>query len=128
MHFFQGKQYLRQSEVFRIIQKMPKGALLHGHNKGMVSSKWVIGNLTNLFNLYTCRDVSGLLIFTYDQSKCHSEVQNVCLERVNAEDKRLYEKQLEKHINMYSMHPECKFISAHMNLFCASLDDVCMSF
>lgn len=108
MHFFQGKQYLRQSEVFRIIQKMPKGAFLHGHNKGMVSSKWVIGNLTNLFNLYTCRDVSGLLIFSYDQSKCHSEVQNVCLERVNAEDKRLYEKQLEKHINMYSMHPECR--------------------
>ncbi|KAM7360518.1 adenosine deaminase-related growth factor D isoform 2-T2 [Cochliomyia hominivorax] len=106
MHFFQGKQYLRQSEVFRIIQKMPKGAFLHGHNKGMVSSKWVIGNLTNLFNLYTCRDVGGLLIFTYDQSKCHSEVQNVCLERVNAEDKRLYEKQLEKHINMYNMHPE----------------------
>ncbi|KAI8130214.1 Adenosine deaminase CECR1 [Lucilia cuprina] len=106
MHFFQGKQYLRQSEVFRIIQKMPKGAFLHGHNKGMVSSKWIIANLTNLYNLYTCRDVSGLLIFTYDQSKCHSEVQNVCLERVNAEDKRLYEKQLEKHINMYSMHPE----------------------
>ena len=86
---------------------MPKGALLHGHNKGMVSSKWVIGNLTNLDNLYTCRDVSGLLIFTYDQNKCHSEVQNICLERINAEDKRLYEKQLEKHINMYSMHPEC---------------------
>ncbi|XP_013118640.1 adenosine deaminase 2 isoform X2 [Stomoxys calcitrans] len=106
MHFFQGKQFLRQSEVFRIIQKMPKGALLHAHNKGMVSSKWVIGNLTNLYNLYTCRDVSGLLIFTYDQAQCHSEITNVCLERVNAEDKRVYEKRLEKHISMYTMHPE----------------------
>uniref|UniRef100_A0A1A9WDK1 Adenosine deaminase n=1 Tax=Glossina brevipalpis TaxID=37001 RepID=A0A1A9WDK1_9MUSC len=106
MHFFQGKQYLRQSEVFRIIQKMPKGAFLHGHNTGMVSSKWVIGNLTTLYNLYTCRDVNGLLIFTYNQSRCHSEVQNICLERVEAEDKRLYDRQLEKHINMYTMHPE----------------------
>ncbi|XP_037951951.1 adenosine deaminase 2-like isoform X1 [Teleopsis dalmanni] len=106
IHFFQGKQYLRQSEVFRILQKMPKGAFLHGHNIGMVSSKWIISNLTTSNNLYTCRNVNGLLIFTYDQSKCHSETQNVCLERVNAEDKRLYERQLEKHINMYTMHPE----------------------
>ncbi|XP_053947221.1 adenosine deaminase 2 [Anastrepha ludens] len=106
MHFFQGKQYLRQSEVFRIMQKLPKGALLHGHNTGMVSSRWIISNLTTLYNLYTCRDVNGLLMFTYEQSKCHSEVQNVCLERINAEDRRLYERQLEKHINMYTVHPE----------------------
>lgn len=33
MHFFRGKQFMRNSEVFRIIQKMPKGAFLHGHNK-----------------------------------------------------------------------------------------------
>lgn len=113
MHFFQGKQYLRQSEVYRIIQKLPKGALLHGHNTGMVSSRWIISNLTTLYNLYTCRDVNGLLMFTYEQGKCHSEVQNVCLERINADDRRLYERQLEKHINMYTVHPECRLIRTH---------------
>lgn len=75
--------------------------------KGMVSSKWIISNLTTHYNLHTCRDTNGLMIFTYDKSKCHSEVLNVCTERLNAEDKRLYERQLEKHINMYTMHPEC---------------------
>ncbi|CAD6992435.1 unnamed protein product [Ceratitis capitata] len=117
MHFFQGKQYLRQSEVFRIIQKLPKGALLHGHNTGMVSSRWIISNLTTLYNLYTCRDANGLLIFTYEQSKCHSEVQNVCLERINAEDRRLYERQLEKHINMYTVHPECSIFKSVENFY-----------
>ncbi|XP_022232675.1 adenosine deaminase 2 [Drosophila obscura] len=106
MHFFQGRQYVRQSEVFRFIQKMPKGAFLHGHNTGMVTSKWVIGNLSTTNNLYTCRNVDGLLVFTYDQSGCHSEVQNVCTERINAEDRDKYERQLEKHINMHRQRPE----------------------
>ncbi|XP_001996022.2 adenosine deaminase 2 isoform X2 [Drosophila grimshawi] len=108
LHFFQGKQFVRQSEVFRIIQKMPKGAFLHGHNTAMVSSKWIITNLTTTNNLYTCRDINGLLIFTYDtaSSNCHSEEQNVCTERINAEDRQQYERQLEKHINMHSNHPE----------------------
>ncbi|EDW14736.1 adenosine deaminase 2 [Drosophila mojavensis] len=108
MHFFQGKQYVRQSDVFRIIQKMPKGAFLHGHNTAMVSSKWIISNLTNTNNLYTCRDINGVLIFTYDtaSSNCHSEEQNVCTERINAEDRHQYERQLEKHINMHTTKPE----------------------
>ncbi|XP_034113495.1 adenosine deaminase 2 [Drosophila albomicans] len=108
MHFFQGKQYVRQSEVFRIIQKMPKGAFLHGHNTAMVSSRWIITNLTTTNNLYTCRDINGLLIFTYDpaNSNCHSEEQNVCTERINAEDRHQYERQLERHINMHSTKPE----------------------
>ncbi|EDX13038.1 adenosine deaminase 2 [Drosophila simulans] len=106
MHFFQGRQYVRQSEVFRMIQKMPKGAFLHGHNTGMVTSRWIIQNLTTTNNLYTCRNVDGLLVFTYDQSGCHSEVQNVCTERINAEDRGKYERQLEKHINMHGPRPE----------------------
>lgn len=106
MHFFQGRQYVRQSEVFRIIQKMPKGAFLHGHNTGMVTSRWIITNLTTTNNLYTCRNVDGLLVFTYDQAGCHSEVQNVCTERINAEDRAKYERQLEKHINMLGPRPE----------------------
>ncbi|XP_030369997.1 adenosine deaminase 2 [Scaptodrosophila lebanonensis] len=108
MHFFQGRQYVHQSEVFRIIQRMPKGAFLHGHNTGMVSSKWIIQNLTTSSNLYTCMDVNQLLIFTYDQSKCHSEIQNVCTERndLNEKDRMKYERQLERHINMHRKHPE----------------------
>ncbi|ALC46794.1 Adgf-C [Drosophila busckii] len=108
MHFFHGRQYARQSEVFRIIQKMPKGAFLHGHNTAMVSSKWIIQNLTTTNNLYTCRDINGVLIFTYkaNDTMCHSEEQNVCTERINAEDRNQYERQLEKHINLYTAKPE----------------------
>ncbi|XP_055908332.1 adenosine deaminase 2 isoform X2 [Eupeodes corollae] len=107
MHFFHAKPLIRQSEVFRIIQKMPKGAFLHGHNKGIVSSKWVIKNLTSQYNVYTCRDERGVMLFTFrNTSRCSSELKNVCVERLNTDDRRQYDRQLEKHVNMYTMHPE----------------------
>ena len=108
MHFFQGKQYVRQSEVFRIIQKMPKGAFLHGHNSGIVSSSWIIANMTTSQKLYMCRDVNGLMIFTYRLSRVCSDVdaEHVRMERTNALDSDLYDRQLEERINMYSTNPE----------------------
>lgn len=121
MHFYQGRQFLRQSEVFRILQKMPKGAMLHGHNLGMVSSKWVISNLTAFYNIYTCRNPNGAPFFTYNpnDTRCQSHLQNVCLQRVEAKDKRLFDKQLERLITMFNVHPESE--SKNLSLYKCSL-------
>ncbi|KAL5279082.1 CECR1.2 family protein [Megaselia abdita] len=110
MHFFQAKPLIRQSEVFRIIQKMPKGAFLHGHNTGIVSSKWVIRNLTAQFNLYMCKDKNNLVLFTFkNMTQCVSEMKNICVERLNTQNRSQYDRQMEKHINMYTMHPESEY-------------------
>lgn len=107
MHFFKAKPLIRQSEVFRIIQKMPKGAFLHGHNNGIVSSKWIIQNLTHQFNLNKCKNQNNITLFTFrNNTKCVTSLTNICVERLNAKDKRQYDRQLEKLINMYTMHPE----------------------
>lgn len=119
MHFFQAKPLIRQSEVFRIIQKMPKGAFLHGHSGGIVSSKWVIRNLTAQFNLHMCKDKNNVVLFTFkNMTRCVTEMKNICVERLNTQNRSQYDRQMEKHINMYTMHPESEYFGVHNCLMC----------
>lgn len=52
-HFFIAKDKIQKSEVFKFIQKVPKGALLHAHSSALVSNEFVY-NLTFSENLYGC--------------------------------------------------------------------------
>lgn len=52
-HFFNAKQEIEKSEVFKLIQKIPKGASLHSHATALVSGEFVY-NLTFSQNLYGC--------------------------------------------------------------------------
>lgn len=52
-HFFNAKQEIEESEVFKFIQKIPKGASLHSHDTALVSSEFVF-NLTFSQDLYGC--------------------------------------------------------------------------
>jgi adenosine deaminase CECR1 len=54
-HFFQTKSRIEESEVFKFIQKIPKGASLHSHSSAMLSSD-ALYNLTYSEGLYGCDD------------------------------------------------------------------------
>ncbi|KAK2584714.1 hypothetical protein KPH14_007047 [Odynerus spinipes] len=60
-NFLEAKEDIEQSEVFKIIRKMPKGAVLHSHDTAMVSADWIFWNVTFRPNLYICEDSAGLL-------------------------------------------------------------------
>ncbi|XP_063241785.1 adenosine deaminase 2-like [Bacillus rossius redtenbacheri] len=60
-HFFQAKEEIEKSKVFAFIKAMPKGAMLHGHDVGMVSTDYVIGELTYRDHLHSCVDAEGKL-------------------------------------------------------------------
>ncbi|CAB3368241.1 Hypothetical predicted protein [Cloeon dipterum] len=57
-HFFDAKADIENSEVFRIIKRMPKGAVLHGHDTGMVATQWLITNAVTRSDLWACTKVS----------------------------------------------------------------------
>ncbi|KAG8227183.1 hypothetical protein J437_LFUL003389 [Ladona fulva] len=56
-HFFLAKADIEKSKVFNILKKLPKGSLLHGHNTGMVSLGYLVGNITYRDHLYICVDL-----------------------------------------------------------------------
>lgn len=60
VHFFKAKPLIQQSSVFRVLQKMPKGAALHVHSSSLVGVEWLVRNVTYRPNCYVC--------FTWDNS------------------------------------------------------------
>lgn len=52
-HFFDAREDIEKSEVFKFIRKLPKGASLHGHDTALASGDYVY-NLTFREDLYAC--------------------------------------------------------------------------
>jgi adenosine deaminase CECR1 len=62
MHFFHAKPLIDKDPLFDIIQKVPKGAVLHLHNSAGVSSEWVIKNLTYRDDMKLCSTKDGIKV------------------------------------------------------------------
>ncbi|CAJ1054766.1 adenosine deaminase 2-A isoform X1 [Xyrichtys novacula] len=60
IHFFKAKPLIEKSSIFKLLQKMPKGAALHIHKSTLVSAEWLVKNVTYRPNCYIC--------FTWDNS------------------------------------------------------------
>ncbi|XP_038049532.1 adenosine deaminase 2-like isoform X3 [Patiria miniata] len=89
-HFFKSKNLIEKSEVFQLIQLLPKGAALHLHDISITSLNWVIKNATYKADLYFCvsTDAAGSLQFeffsvppTVKESSCAVLWQSVSLAR-----------------------------------------------
>ncbi|XP_076471292.1 adenosine deaminase AGSA-like [Babylonia areolata] len=99
MNFLTSRPAMESTESFRIIRKMPKGAILHVHKTAMVSLDWVIKNVTYRPHLYMCVDSQLQVHFKFsdhqpDSSDCKWDlVSNFRAQHGNASefDKTLYQ-------------------------------------
>jgi adenosine deaminase CECR1 len=68
---------IEESEVFKILLKMPKGALLHAHETAIASPEFRF-NLTHRENLYVCDENSTLVLkfFNKTDDDCNWELLN----------------------------------------------------
>lgn len=59
-HFFEYKDVVKKSELFKLIQKMPKGAVLHAHDTGILGPDYVL-SITYWDDLYVCFEEENIL-------------------------------------------------------------------
>ncbi|XP_017856626.1 PREDICTED: adenosine deaminase CECR1 [Drosophila arizonae] len=128
MHFFKAKPLIDRSSVFKFLQQMPKGAVLHLHNTAAVSSKWVVRNMSYMPGMLRCTNAEGRSRLTFRRApklhKCTSQYVYVADERRSSIDPVLYDENLEKLINLYTPVPELEYptITAVWNKFQAMFD------
>lgn len=110
MHFFKAKPLIERSKVFRFLQQMPKGALLHLHNTAGVSSEWIARNLSQLTGLLRCIDEKGINILTFrenpEKHKCRTQYVAINEERQKSQSQAAYNRSFENLINLYTERPE----------------------
>ncbi|XP_076679595.1 adenosine deaminase 2 [Andrena cerasifolii] len=75
-NFLLAKRDIEQSEVFRLLRRMPKGAALHAHDTSLVSEEYVYHNVTFRDDLYVCDNhgVLQLRFFREPDEKCKWEL------------------------------------------------------
>lgn len=107
-HFFHVKQRIELSRVFSVLQMMPKGALLHGHNTAMVSSDWVIRNVTYRPGVIMYTTEENVVKFSFRKpAKYHWNY--VADLRKAAPNVSAFDKQLESYLNLYTPQPEVEY-------------------
>lgn len=111
LHFFKAKPIIEQSEIFKIIKKMPKGAVLHMHNSASVSSEWVVKNITYRSDIRLCTDSDGIkLIHLLHQTKdCADESKLIVDLRKEHADPKVFDKELDSYLNLYTPQPEIDY-------------------
>ncbi|XP_054734909.1 adenosine deaminase 2-like [Anastrepha obliqua] len=113
LHFFKAKPLIENSNVFKFVRAMPKGAILHVHRTPAVSVDWLIGNLTYMPGLLKCYTLRGNIVLSFRQNPkehdCRSPYYKVQEERERTLSKSRYDGYLKTKLSLYSRLPELEY-------------------
>ncbi|GFR61041.1 adenosine deaminase CECR1 [Elysia marginata] len=63
LSFYKSKATMEKTNLFKIIQSMPKGGILHIHDLAMGSLDWLVKNATYREHIYMCVDKDSFINF-----------------------------------------------------------------
>lgn len=110
-HFFEYKDEVKKMPLFRIIQDMPKGAVLHAHDTGLLSPDYVL-NVTYSDNLYVCfenDDVKFLFSKVLPKSPCVTAWQLMRDARFSSGNVEKFDASLRKHFSLVVDNPATEY-------------------
>lgn len=67
-HFFDYKDEVKKTKLYDIIKRMPKGAILHAHDTGILGPDYVL-QITYMSGLYVCFNENNKLIYRFSVNK-----------------------------------------------------------
>ncbi|XP_055680034.1 adenosine deaminase 2-like [Lutzomyia longipalpis] len=108
-HFFRVKEKIEQSKVFKIIQKVPKGATLHTHLNAMVSSEWYLKNVTYREGALIYNDPDGITMLSFKPPDPPTKWNYLSDLRKSSRNMRAFDKWLESKFNLYVPNPEIAY-------------------
>lgn len=65
INFLKSKSLYEQSDIFKMIQAMPKGGALHVHDCSIADLQWLVKNVTYRDNCYMCYDANKDVSFKF---------------------------------------------------------------
>ncbi|KAJ8954010.1 hypothetical protein NQ318_004301 [Aromia moschata] len=82
-HFFKSKAAIENSEIFKIIRQLPKGASLHSHDTAIASFEYLF-NLTYRDNLYGCHKEEFFILRFFKENNASAECEWKLLSKLRA--------------------------------------------
>ncbi|KAI5094201.1 adenosine deaminase 2-A [Silurus meridionalis] len=114
LHFFKAKPYIQKSLVFKVLQKMPKGAVLHIHKSALVSVDWLVKNATYRPHCYVCFTWKGRVKFTFSPRQPFPRLGCsgwILLEdlRATISDVPAFDQSLMQNLTLFTENPELAY-------------------
>lgn len=114
-HFFDAYDQIRASKLFKIIRRMPKGGLLHGHDTGLASIDFLV-SVTYRANLWQRSDPETGLIVEFRfarEAPQMTDKKSGSWMRTSDERQRcgavLFDRFMRKHFTMRTDKPRAQF-------------------
>ncbi|CAG02428.1 unnamed protein product [Tetraodon nigroviridis] len=116
MHFFRARSLIQDSPVFRLLQRMPKGAALHVHSSALVSVEWLVKNVTYRPGCYVCFTWDSSVRFLFSERRplprwdCFYWQQLEAL-RARIGDPTQFDHSLMQHLTLFTEDPDGEYSS-----------------
>ncbi|CAD0204236.1 unnamed protein product [Chrysodeixis includens] len=106
-HFFQYKDNIPKSKVYKIIKDMPKGAILHIHDMAIIGPDYLL-NITYMDNLYVClgKQVSFLFSNQVPNTTCENRWELMSAVRRAAKNVTAFDAKIRRHFTIVVKNPD----------------------
>lgn len=106
-HFFEYKDEVKDTELYKVIKDMPKGAVLHAHDTGILGPDYVLA-LTYKDNLFVCFEEDNILfMFSLEIpiNPCKTVWQSLKEARYSSGNVEKFDATLRKHFTLVTKDP-----------------------